>query len=650
MGESPKVALGRYARPAQESDEPLHFQPSLAEPELSWCEGDLFGPTSQFDRAQKASVSVRLRKPSAKQHNIAQADKPAQLNQRHSGDFGRYFPSGGGISNSARIMDVSTEEETEDWSFVTFPNGQPNVQEIQASAVEDTHSTPTPVKVVTKRVPGLALSGNAKLERLFATNKIPSDLGAKATRSAAAALGAMKRQSCDFSALAVHSDSISASNRLFSPNPRRISVDPSPAASGSPFTRGHTERDSKRRFLRRKNDPNASASSKRCSGEFHFVAQPPSQTPFVERQISLDVPTPTPRLGLGRRAATQLSMSTKRNSFKAAMYKSQETLVQDLKNEPAPLSLAPTSCSNGKTDDANQVEKRGYLWQQRDKIFSRWKERWFTLTRKTLSCYKRDQHIKTTANHDLLYQVQLLEVCDVELLDKRGYLTICITLEREGKVFLRRTDGIREWYKLLVEYSQSQAHQKNSTSNSFWSRRQLTDSSGMEHWLQKKKGLLSALSGSTPDVSKVPSTNGKHEITLNQLSDLYDQEESNQGPDPATQRHSTNSPLKRRTINRLSLMTDFDLPDLTGQLTKGCLNRHKYALEFRSNDSGNHSISTNVSVGSTTSSVSKSSSSPEDKEDWSPAMDPHLTHLSPKDLSGSTAVSPLIKGLQVTHV
>jgi hypothetical protein len=34
----------------------------------------------------------------------------------------------------------------------------------------------------------------------------------------------------------------------------------------------------------------------------------------------------------------------------------------------------------------------------------------------------------------------------VELLDKRGYLTICISVAREGKVFLRNTEGIRDWY------------------------------------------------------------------------------------------------------------------------------------------------------------------------------------------------------------
>jgi hypothetical protein len=46
-------------------------------------------------------------------------------------------------------------------------------------------------------------------------------------------------------------------------------------------------------------------------------------------------------------------------------------------------------------------------------------------------------------------QIKLCEVEGVELLDKRGYLTICITVLREGKVYLRNTEGIRDWYDAI---------------------------------------------------------------------------------------------------------------------------------------------------------------------------------------------------------
>ena len=34
--------------------------------------------------------------------------------------------------------------------------------------------------------------------------------------------------------------------------------------------------------------------------------------------------------------------------------------------------------------------KKGLLWQQRDKLFSRWKERYFVLTKDLLQCYKKE--------------------------------------------------------------------------------------------------------------------------------------------------------------------------------------------------------------------------------------------------------------------
>ena len=43
----------------------------------------------------------------------------------------------------------------------------------------------------------------------------------------------------------------------------------------------------------------------------------------------------------------------------------------------------------------------------------------------------------------------MTEIEDVELLDKRGYLTICICLSKDGKVYLRKTEGIRDWFRTL---------------------------------------------------------------------------------------------------------------------------------------------------------------------------------------------------------
>lgn len=47
------------------------------------------------------------------------------------------------------------------------------------------------------------------------------------------------------------------------------------------------------------------------------------------------------------------------------------------------------------------------------------------------------------------------QIVDVQLLDKRGYLTICLTLaSKDGKLFLRRPEGIREWFQALKVINQ----------------------------------------------------------------------------------------------------------------------------------------------------------------------------------------------------
>ena len=41
------------------------------------------------------------------------------------------------------------------------------------------------------------------------------------------------------------------------------------------------------------------------------------------------------------------------------------------------------------------------------------------------------------------------QVEEVELLDKKGYMTICLTLIKDGKVLLRKPEGIRDWFQMI---------------------------------------------------------------------------------------------------------------------------------------------------------------------------------------------------------
>ena len=45
--------------------------------------------------------------------------------------------------------------------------------------------------------------------------------------------------------------------------------------------------------------------------------------------------------------------------------------------------------------------------------------------------------------------MKLSDVSDVSLLTKKGYLTISLSHVKDGRVFLRRHEGIKEWYSMI---------------------------------------------------------------------------------------------------------------------------------------------------------------------------------------------------------
>lgn len=58
---------------------------------------------------------------------------------------------------------------------------------------------------------------------------------------------------------------------------------------------------------------------------------------------------------------------------------------------------------------ASSTVRKGLLWQQRDKIFSRWKERFFILTEDYLQCFKRGTS-RITEMGAFIFKIKLVEV------------------------------------------------------------------------------------------------------------------------------------------------------------------------------------------------------------------------------------------------
>ena len=39
------------------------------------------------------------------------------------------------------------------------------------------------------------------------------------------------------------------------------------------------------------------------------------------------------------------------------------------------------------------------------------------------------------------------QVEEIELVDRKGYLTVSMSIPKEGKILLRKPEGIREWFQ-----------------------------------------------------------------------------------------------------------------------------------------------------------------------------------------------------------
>ena len=282
------------------------------------------GDASNFARGDRASASVRLRSKSRKGNGGEAdggraADHRGRLLSRHSGDFGHF--------NAASKMELAPPPQgghptDDDWAYITYPNGVPTVQEVRELAASDASEMPkrTPVKVVTREVPGISLAG-LKLSADVGGNGATDSPTSTASSSSSKNRFRNGRNSNSPAAASTVTVKSSEDNVRFR---RRLSEQPPNAAAASM----------------------ASASSKRCSGEFQFVRtaknglvgdggggevadseQGKKEAPKC-RTPSRGVAARGP--GLGRRAATQgqIERGERKNSYSSAMYKSQDNLVK----------------------------------------------------------------------------------------------------------------------------------------------------------------------------------------------------------------------------------------------------------------------------------------------------------------------------------
>lgn len=142
--------------------------------------------------------------------------------------------------------------------------------------------------------------------------------------------------------------------------------------------------------------------------------------------------------------------------------------------------------------DASSAIKRGLLWQQRDKLFSRWKERYFILTRDYLHCFRRASGTdRISEMGQFLFKVKLVDVDRVEWENKKTYSTVALILGRDGKIYLRAPDGLEEWFELLEECTLTSKERRRAMRHSTDVRGKDNNnvSTSLDEWLAARQKL-----------------------------------------------------------------------------------------------------------------------------------------------------------------
>ena len=92
----------------------------------------------------------------------------------------------------------------------------------------------------------------------------------------------------------------------------------------------------------------------------------------------------------------------------------------------------------------------------------------------------------------LSFQIRLAKIESISLEDRRGYLTLILTTNKDGKILLRKPEGIRDWYNSVVHHSLLEKQTTRlKTTEQFWKSRQVTDSSNIQDWLLARERVTS---------------------------------------------------------------------------------------------------------------------------------------------------------------
>ncbi|CAG0893597.1 unnamed protein product [Cyprideis torosa] len=119
------------------------------------------------------------------------------------------------------------------------------------------------------------------------------------------------------------------------------------------------------------------------------------------------------------------------------------------------ISLVPTGAST--------VIKKGVLLTQKDRILSRWRERYWMLTRDYLSCFKKNGKTPGFEMGPLLFKLNLVDLLLLEFVDK-GDPVIAMHIKGEEKLYLKAAEynTLQSWMEVLNEAVSAAKYRRES--------------------------------------------------------------------------------------------------------------------------------------------------------------------------------------------
>ena len=129
------------------------------------------------------------------------------------------------------------------------------------------------------------------------------------------------------------------------------------------------------------------------------------------------------------------------------------------------------------------------------------------LTKDCVRCHKISS-AKSSQFGSLVFSLDLVLVSDVRYVERRGYLTLVVEGQGMARTYFRRTDGIREWGRIIQEQVLAKKEEFDRyLSPSHLMRYPVLSSTSDDSWLLSRLSPNSGCIDTTEDQDKVETDN-----------------------------------------------------------------------------------------------------------------------------------------------